>query len=112
MNNFPRARFTAAAVITSSIFACAIASIIVGCRDAGIGGTGEVVVPRATLRDIEVSTPSDFSLAPPTTAPTTLPSTRPASTQPLTDVKLTIEEVRRLALQNNLDLRVELFSPA
>ncbi|MEA2709384.1 MAG: outer membrane protein [Phycisphaerales bacterium] len=106
MNNFRYAALL-------STFACAFASsLLPGCRDAGRGGTGEIVVPRETLREIESSDPADFALAPPTTAPTTLPSTRPAATQPLRDVKLTIEEVRQLALKNNLDLHVDLFAPA
>src|SRR5687768_2060571 len=111
MNNRPRAA-AAAVVVTLSIVACAVASLMTGCRDAGRGGTGEIVVPRATLREIEASNPSDFSVAPPTTAPSTLPNTRPASTQPLEDVKLSIEQARQLALQNNLELKVTLFSPA
>src|SRR5687767_7604954 len=106
------ARAHAAVVFTLGFVACAIAFSIAGCRDAGLGGTGEIVVPRETLRDIEASDPADFAVAPPTTAPTTLPNTRPASTQPLQDVRLSIEEVRRLALQNNLDLKVTLFAPS
>jgi outer membrane protein TolC len=111
MSNRTRPRGTLATAVTLSIVACAIASMT-GCRDAGMGGTGEIVVPRETLRHIDAAEPSDFAIAQPTTAPTTLPSTRPATTQPLADVKLTIEEARRLALENNLDLKVELFSPA
>jgi len=114
MNNRPRRRrraTTTATAVMLSIVACAIASIA-GCRDAGMGGTGEIVVSRETLREIEAAEPRDFAVATPTIAPTTLPSTRPAATQPLADVKITIEEMRRLALENNLDLRVELFSPA
>src|SRR4051794_18741486 len=86
------------------IVACAIALTFAGCRDAGIGGTGEIVVPRETLRDIEGADPGKFAVTPATTVPSTQPSTR-ASTQPLKDVQLTIEEVRQLALQNNLDLK-------
>jgi len=90
---------------------CVTACLFAGCRDAGIGGTGEMVVPRQTLREIEAVDPANYVVATPSTTPSTQPSTR-ASTQPLKDVKLTIEEVRRLALQNNLDLKVSLFSPA
>src|SRR5690242_14447846 len=92
----------------------AIASLLIllggGCRDIGRGGTGEMVVPRRTLRQIDASTPDDFgrvSLVP----PTTLPSTR-ATTQPLEKVDLTLADVRELALRNNLDLQVERISPA
>ena len=42
-------------------------------------------------------------------APTTSPSTRPATVAPL--LMLTIEECRRAALANNLDLQVELYNP-
>jgi hypothetical protein len=85
--------------------------LFAGCRDAGIGGTGEMVVPRETLRDIEGADPGKFAVAPATTVPSTQPSTR-ASTQPLKDVQLTLEEVRQLALQNNLDLKVDALPPA
>jgi len=113
MNNRIASTTKRCLAVSISIVACAIASATsLSCRDAGIGGTGEIVVPRETLREIETSDPADFAVAPPTTAPTTLPSTRPASTQPLKDVKISIEEVRRLALQNNLDLKVTLFAPA
>ena len=50
----------------------------------------------------------------PTTAPTTVPSlpaSRPA-TQPAVEVALSIADVRRLALENNLDLKVELLNPS
>ena len=106
-----RARPGRATAVTLSIVACVVAPTLSGCLDAGRGGTGEVVVPRERLREIEVSRPAELAVAPPTSAPSALPSTRPA-TQPLREVELTIEEVRRLALQHNLDLRVELFSPA
>ena len=100
---------TAVVIMLASIVACAFA----GCRDAGIGGTGERVVSREVLRQIETSNLEESAVAPPTTVPTTLPSTRAATTtQPLKEVNLTIEEVRRLALQHNLDLTVELYTPA
>jgi outer membrane protein TolC len=101
---------TALLIVALALAACLFA----GCRDAGIGGTGEIVVSRERLHDIEAINPSDYATAPPpTTVPSTLPtlpSTR-STTQPLKDVKLTLEDVRRLALQNNLDLKVELYSP-
>ncbi len=85
-----------------------------GCRDSGVGGTGEWVVPRRTFRQIDAVDPSDFGDAPatvPSTAPSTLPSTRPV-TGPVREVPLTLAEVRVLALENNLDLRVERFNPS
>ena len=93
---------------------CALAPTVAGCRDAGMGGTGEIVVPHQALREIDMVDPAEFAVAPPTTMPTTMPATLPtrATTQPVRDVPLTLAEVRRLALQNNLDLKVELFAPA
>lgn len=43
------------------------------------------------------------------TVPATQPTTRPAGVPP--EVYLSLAEVRRLALENNLDLRVELLNP-
>src|SRR5688500_15724776 len=93
---------------------------LAGC-DArlGTGGTGEYVVPQSHLREIR---PLDLDAVsrprPPETAPTTRgdsaqatqPSTSPAS-QPAAprEVPLTLVEVRRLALENNLDLKIELL---
>jgi len=82
---------------------------IAGCEDQlGTGGTGELVVPRKTLHQVE---PLDLGRSIAQTLPTTAPSTRPA-TQPVAEVTLSIEECRRLALQNNLDVKVQLFTPA
>src|SRR5215213_6231040 len=93
-----------------------------GCvRDFGTGGTGETVVPRRTLR--EVDTLDLERLSGPASA-TTEPSTRPAtlrlaSTRPTSgpadappEVSLTLADVRRIALENNLDLKVELLNPS
>jgi outer membrane protein len=74
-----------------------------GCKDYGAGGTGELVVPREELHDVK-----HMQLEPtPATEPTTLPTTEPAAES----VELSIEQVRRDALANNLDLRVQLFDP-
>jgi outer membrane protein TolC len=84
-----------------------------GCRRAGRGGTGELVVPRQQLREIDGTDLADLAVAPPTTVPagpTTVPTTLPAP-PPAPEVRLDIEHVRRLALENNLDLRVELLNP-
>lgn len=80
-----------------------------GCQDdLGTGGTGELVIPR---RQLEQVAPMDLrdsiSKTPPSTAPATQPATSPAA-----EVKLGIEDCRRLALQNNLDLKVQLYAPA
>jgi outer membrane protein TolC len=85
-----------------------------GCvRDFGEGGTGERVVARERLRTIqplalEPATPPLDPLA--ATQPSTRPATRPAArVEPL---ELGISDVRRAALANNLELRVELIGPA
>ena len=89
-----------------------------GCTDRfGRGGSGEVVVPDRRLHVIEPVDMAALSEGPPTTMPTTgpattLPTTLPAATEGLHEVPLTIEEARRLALANNLNLGVELFGPA
>ncbi len=83
-----------------------------GCgRDIGRGGTGELVVARPVLREVESLAPQQFATSQPATVPTTLPTTRDA-TRPAAEVSLSIFDARQLALQNNLDLRVELFNPA
>lgn len=88
----------------------AIASVLVmaGCRKFGTGGTGEYIAPKQQLREIEPLALSPTSR--PATIPTTLHWT--SSTQPLpADVKLSLTDARRMALANNLDLRIELFNP-
>ena len=76
----------------------------IGCQDQfGTGGTGERVVPATVLHRID-----SLDLRPSQAA--TAPASQPA-TQPAPEISLGIEECRRLALQNNLDLKVELFNP-
>ena len=84
--------------------------ICCGCwREYGAGGTGEMVVPREHLRDINATDFSPFATTQPATVPaaTTNPSSQPAQIE----VKLTIEQVRQQALANNLDIHVELLNP-
>ncbi len=81
--------------------AALMACLLPGCfRNAGTGGTGEIVVPEQRLREVATFTPQ----------PATQPTTRP-TTVPLAQVELTIEQCRERALHNNLDLRVELLNP-
>ena len=76
--------------------------IITGCgNDAGIGGTGEIVVPVQTLREVNAFEPAKAPASQPTSKPTTAPA----------QVELSIEQCRRFALQNNLDLKVDLLNP-
>ena len=76
--------------------------IITGCgNDAGIGGTGEIVVPAQTLREVNAFEPAKAPASQPTSKPTTAPA----------QVELSIEQCRRFALQNNLDLKVDLLNP-
>lgn len=81
------------------------------CRDIGRGGTGELVIPRDKLREIQAVDPGAYVTAPPATQPATLPSTR-VFDAPLAEVPLSVEQVRELALRNNLDIAVSLISPA
>ena len=75
--------------------------LMAGCfQDAGVGGTGEIVVPAQKLHEVGKLDP-----VPATTEPSTRPTTAPAQ------VELTIEQCRQYALHNNLDLRVELLNP-
>ncbi len=76
-------------------------------QNFGTGGTGEMVVPTSKFHDVE---PFDIA-ASATTQASTEPSTRPLHSEGATTRPLTIEEVRSLALQNNLDLKVELLNP-
>src|SRR4051812_8151255 len=84
---------------------------LVGCKDIGRGGAGGWGVPGSELREIKTIEPEHYATAPPTTAPSTMPSTR-ASTQPLRDVPITVDDVRRMTIQNNLDIKVDVVSPA
>lgn len=81
--------------------------LIAGCmRDFGAGGTGEMAVPKTELRQIKSTQMELLSTTRPTTSAAI--TTRPA---PAPTVELTIERCRQLALQNNLDLRVDLLNP-
>lgn len=83
--------------------------VLGGCIDSfGKGGTGEVVVPTARLRDIDATDMRAFAATAPSTQP--IAATAP-TTKPLEQVKLTVAECRQLALQNNLDLKVDLLNP-
>ncbi len=81
--------------------------LICGCSDFGTGGTGELVVPKEQLHDIQGM---DLQQLATTRPATTEPSTQPA-TQPAAEVTITLDEVRQMALQNNLQLKVDLLSP-
>ena len=90
--------------------------LLPGCNGRyGRGGTGEMVVPRERLRAVEPTTMDALSTREPSTAPTTGPATLPATLaaplRGMREVPLTIEDARRLALEHNLDLRVDLINP-
>jgi outer membrane protein TolC len=75
-----------------------------GCKDDfGAGSTGELVVPQHKLHDVEHIEMDRYATTRPATLPTSLPVRE--------SVDLTIEQVRRDALENNLDLKVQLFDP-
>jgi len=95
----------------------ALCLLLGGCTFGfGRGATGELVVPRERLRAIEPATMEQIAASAPrpvsTTAPTTLPTTLPVALQGQREVKLTIEQARKLALANNLEIQVQLFDPA
>lgn len=79
--------------------------LLPGCQDdLGTGGTGERVFSPNELRRIQSLDLREHVSA---TAPATRPTTAPAA-----EVSLSIEDCRRLSLQNNLDLKVTFFNPA
>jgi outer membrane protein TolC len=86
-----------------------------GCRNFGTGGTGELVIRERVLREIDSVALEDFAVAPPplatqpSTQALTQPSTRPT---PPEERQIRVEDVRQLALRNNLELRVELINPS
>ena len=92
-----------------------LALLLVGCRDIGVGGTGEIVVAPDELRQISTLQPADFASTQPassgaTTVPATMPTTMPAVAAQ--NISLDLAEARKLALQNNLDLKVDLVNPS
>ena len=90
------------------VLSSALAIWLGGCSNFGAGGTGELVIPPERFHDIQ-----GLSLQPaPTTQASTVPTTQPASTTPPPELVLSLEECRALALRNNLDLKVELYTPA
>ena len=84
--------------------------LLPGCfKDFGVGGMGEMVVPPERLHDVQNFNPQNFSSG---QAPPTQPSTRPESQPSPPEIMLTLQECRALALRNDLDLKVELYSPS
>ncbi len=79
---------------------------LAGCANFGTGGTGERIVPREQLRQIQ---PLDLTPAI-VKSPTTVPSTQP-TISPIAEMPITLAQVRQWALENNLDLKVQLLSP-
>jgi outer membrane protein TolC len=79
-----------------------IALVVLGCRSEMPS------VPREVLRHVE-----PLHLEPATTAPTISITTAPttAATQGTTTIELSIERAREIALESNLDLKVELLNP-
>ena len=75
-----------------------------GCADRlGTGGTGEMVVPAPTLRQVDEM---DLREHVATTRPSEPPPKPPAESA------VSIEACRRMALANNLDLRVDFYNPS
>jgi len=87
-----------------------VALFIAGCiKDFGTGGTGEEVVAFERLHNIDSFDTSKYTTSVP---PPTQPTTSPSEHNPADEVMLSLEECRLLALRNNLDLKVELYTPA
>jgi outer membrane protein len=92
--------------------ACALAVVLLllplfGCQAPG-KLSGAISVPEERLREIE---PLDLQamVAPETPSPVT---TAPSETPAPSEIKLTLEECRAAALENNLDLKASLVSPS
>ncbi len=101
----------------SAIFAISVFSVFAfqfGCRNFGAGGTGELVIRPRILHEIDAADLQAYSQPAPalTTQPTTMALTRPSTRPAPEQHEVRIEDVRRLALRNNLDLRVELVNPS
>jgi outer membrane protein TolC len=79
-----------------------------GCADFGTGGTGEVVVPPEAFLNVETL---DLPAVDEPPVPEDLPTSRPDPFAGQQIIELTVEEARRLALENNLDLRAALLDP-
>jgi outer membrane protein len=111
-------------LVSLSLF---LSLLLPGCVNPG---KDDLVVSPDRLQKIRAIELSELTDAPPTTGPinaipSTLPSSTPGailpttvptqptagSTRPTPEVKLTIEDVRRLAMENNLDLRVQVLNP-
>ena len=76
-----------------------------GCfRNAGIGGTGEIVVPTERWEQVQPFNVAAVSAPPPAT-------TRAVKIAAPTTMLLNIERARVMALHNNLDLHVDLIDP-
>src|SRR5215467_6417041 len=96
------------AIILGALLLCLEST---GCGEKfGQGGTGEMVVPRQQLREIHGTDLRDVGTTQPTTSLTTLPTTLPTP-PPAPEVSFTIAQVRQIALENNLDLKVDLLNP-
>jgi outer membrane protein TolC len=97
-------------------FLLPLVSLASGCTFGfGRGASGELVVPPERLRVVEPATMEQIEASAPKAAkelPTTLPTTLPAALADQREVSLSIEDARRLGLEHNLELRVELFEPA
>jgi outer membrane protein TolC len=109
MNDLGMRRAAAAGVVLC-------AASLAGCTFGfGRGNSGELVVPPQRVRVVEPATMEQIQASAPKAAkelPTTLPTTLPAALAGQREVSLSIEEARRLALENSLELRVDLFEPA
>ena len=88
--------------LAAGLMLCLLACALGGCSDAV---KLDINVPQVALRQVDATRMEALA----TTQPATIPTTGPAA--PVAEMALSIEECRQIALQNNLDLRVELLNP-
>lgn len=84
------------------------ALLVAGCADFGTGGTGELVIDAARTQTIDEL---ELPIAEVSTQPAPLPDTRPSAFVEQEARPLRIEDARAAALENNLQLKVDLYEP-
>lgn len=96
--------------LRSSAAMLVLATSMTGCTDIGAGGTGEFKVGQARLRTVDaVQLETLPSIGAAATQPFILSTTQP--TTQISEVPITLAQVRQWAIQNNLELKVDLLDP-
>ncbi|MGB2820499.1 MAG: TolC family protein [Phycisphaerae bacterium] len=111
MNERPARRFPRMAALAAAVWllapGCCDPFRGWDCMDFDVGPERLGRIERLSLQPVDADDPDH---------PTTAPASRPATTQPAdeqapAELKLTLEQCRALALEGNLDLKVQLLSP-